>query len=92
MKDIVFRSEAETDLRAILAYYEDVAPHVVAEILEDINRSLALLQRHPFLGAPVAKRPFRRIVTRRYHFKIAYLDEPERLVILGLFRFQNRER
>ena len=91
MKPIVFRAEAEADLRLIVEYYEDVAPDVLPHIRADIERALALLQMHPMIGASVPKRLFRRIVTRRYHFKIAYLDEPERLVVLGLFRFQNRE-
>ena len=91
MKPIEFRAEAEADLRLIVEYYVGVAPGVLPLIRGDIERALTLLQMHPMIGAPVLNRPFRRIVTRRYHFKIAYLIEPERLVILGLFRFQDRE-
>lgn len=91
MTKIVFRCEAEADLRQIIEYYEATAAHVVDKIRADIERALALLENHPLIGAPVEGRPFRRIVTRRYRFKIAYLSEPDRLVILGLYRFQDRE-
>ena len=91
MIELVLRIEAEADLRAIIEYYQDVAPHVVVHIQQDIERAFSLLQRHPLIGPPLADRPFRRIVTSRYKFKIAYLPEPDRIVVLGLFRFQDRE-
>ena len=37
---IEFREEAERDLTAILAYFEQVAPESVEHILTDINRGL----------------------------------------------------
>ena len=39
----------------------------------------------------VPDRSFRRIVTIRYHFKVAYEVDDDRIVILGIFRYQDRE-
>jgi hypothetical protein len=39
----------------------------------------------------VPDRPFRRIVTLKYHFKIANEIGENRIVILGIFRYQDRE-
>ena len=36
-------------------------------------------------------RTFRRIVTLRYHFKFAYEIGNDEIVILGIFRYQDRE-
>lgn len=91
MKPIRFRREAEHDLRAVLAHYQDVASEALPAITEDIFRAIDLLSDFPALGTKVAGREFRRIITRRYHFKIAYLDERDAVTVLGIFRFQDRE-
>jgi plasmid stabilization system protein ParE len=91
MMEVIFRKEAEADLRSIIAYYEDLAPQSLDSILSDIYRSIDQLTFFPRLGMPVKNRRFRRIVTLRYHFKIAYEVGKERIAILGIFRYQDRE-
>lgn len=90
MRRILFREEAEADLRSIIGYYEEVAPASVDCILADIHRSISQLLRFPRLGMAVPDRPFRRLVTIHYHFKIAYRVDQERIEILGIFRYQDR--
>jgi plasmid stabilization system protein ParE len=91
MMKIRFRKEAEADLRSIIAYYEEVAPDSLGNILGDIYRSIDQLTHFPHLGMQVPDRAFRRIVTLKYHFKIAYEVGEDRIVVLGIFRYQNRE-
>ena len=91
MIPIAFRTEAKADLDAIIDWYTAVAPESLERILADIYRSIDQLSRYPRSGMSVPERRFRRIVTLDYHFKIGYQIEDERIVILGLFRFQNRE-
>ena len=91
MKPIRFRREAEHDLREILARFESVAPQALPNIIEDIWRTIDLLRHFPAIGMKVENRPYRRIVSRRYKFKIAYLDEDDVVTVLGIFRFQDRE-
>jgi plasmid stabilization system protein ParE len=91
MTAVVFRSDAAEDLHQIIAWYEEVAPHALSCILADIYRSIDQLLRHPRSGTQVPGRMFRRIVTLRYQFKIAYEVDADRIVILGIFRYQNRE-
>lgn len=91
MMAIYFRKEAEADLRSIVEYYETVAPESIGNILADIRRSVDQIARHPRSGMPVPDRPFRRIVTIKYHFKLAYEVGDDRIVILGIFRYQNRD-
>jgi len=87
---IVFRKRAEADLRAIVEWFENVAPDAVPRILDDIHRSIDLLADFPRAGMRVPETPFRRIVSRRYHFKIAYELAEDSVVIVGVFRFQDR--
>lgn len=91
MRRIVFRKEAEADLHAIVAYFNEVAPDSVVNVLADIYRSIDLLTEYALIGMQVPNRSYRRLVTIRYHFKIAYEAGADRIIILGIFRFQNRE-
>lgn len=87
---VIFRRHAEADLRGIVTWYEQVAPGSLQRILDDIYRSIDILIDSPRLGMPVEGTRFRRIVTRRYHFKIAYEATGENIVVVGIYRFQNR--
>lgn len=86
---IIFRKEAEADLRDIISYYEDVAPASVSNILSDIYRSIDQLIHFPRLGMQIEGRTYRRVVTLKYHFKVAY-EVNDNIVILGIFRYQDR--
>lgn len=91
MMQIHFRRQAETDLREIVEWFENVAPESVANVLGDIYRTIDQLIDFPRSGTKVPGRSFRRIVTHRYHFKVAYEIEVSTIIIIGIFRFQNRE-
>ena len=91
MMRIQFRKEAEMDLRLIVSHYQDVAPEAVDGILADIYRTIDQLVRFPNSGMRVHNRQFRRIVTLKCHFKIAYEVTESQVIILGIFRYQNRE-
>jgi plasmid stabilization system protein ParE len=89
---MTFRGEALEDIRAITEWYDGIDRDVTERIRIDLQRSFRLLLHFPQAGALVTKRKFRRIVTRRYHFKIAYLVRGEHIEVLGIYRFQDRER
>lgn len=91
MMKVRFRRTAETDLQGIVAWFEGVAPEAVPRILEDIYASIDRLIDHPRSGMKVPIAGLRRIVTRKYHFKIAYEIDGESIVIVGIYRYQNRE-
>ena len=91
MMSVRFRKEAEADLRGIISWYDVVAPEAGPNILSDIYRSIDQLTRYPRSGMAVPDRSFRRIATLKYHFKIAYEIGEDRIIILGIFRYQNRD-
>ena len=91
MMRILFRKEAEIDLRSIIAYYQDIAPESLSNILVDIHRSIDQLSHFPHIGMQVEGRNYRRLVTIKYHFKVAYEVGDDCVIILGIFRYQDRE-
>jgi len=56
-----------------------------------MNLSINLLSHFPHSGTPVPDRHFPRIVTIKYHFKLVYEVSEEQVVVLGTFRYQDRE-
>lgn len=88
--NVEFRASAVADLDAIIAWYGDVAPASTSRILADIGRSIEQLKHYPRSGSPVGRHNLRRIVTLRYHFKIAYLILVDAIQIVGIFRYQDR--
>lgn len=85
-----FLDSARADIDAIISWFDEIAPDSVPRILADVDRSIQQLRAFPRSGAPVADSNNRRIVTRRYHFKIAYQIDEDSVVIIGVFRFQDR--
>ena len=90
MKPIRFSPRADIDLVEIAAYYERIAPDVLARIRADIERGLDLIKDYPERTALVSGTSYRRHVTSRYRFKIAYRVHTGHIAVLGIYRFQNR--
>lgn len=91
MMKIRFRRHAEADLQGIVDWFEGVAPEALGNIAGDIYRSIDQLIDFPRSGIKVPGRTFRRIVTHKYRFKIAYEIDDESIVVIGIYRFQNRD-
>jgi plasmid stabilization system protein ParE len=91
MTRIAFRAEALADMAAIQRWYQQTAPEALPRILEDIFRTIDQLARYPRSGMQVPDRSFRRIVTRWYRFKIAYELDGAQIMVLGIFRHQDRQ-
>jgi plasmid stabilization system protein ParE len=87
---IAFSRPAGDDLRSIIAWYEEVAPASIGKVQADINRRLDLISKHPFAGMASPDGRFRHISTPKYRYKIVYRVEVDRMLIVGIFRHQNR--
>jgi plasmid stabilization system protein ParE len=90
MNTVRFRKQAEADLRQIVEWYDSVAPHVTSAILAYIYRSIDQLVAYPRSGEAVPGHKFRRIVTRKYRYKIVYTVAPRHISVIGIFRHQDR--
>lgn len=85
-----FRAKAIADLDKIIQWYDKQAPESTQRIVDDIERAIRRLQQFPHSGPTVGLQDLRRIVTLRYHFKIAYRAMHNSIEIIGIFRFQDR--
>lgn len=92
MMKVRFRRAAEADLQGIVAWFEITAPEALPRILDDIYVGIDRLIDHPRSGVKVPIAGLRRIVTRKFHFKIAYQIDGDSIVIVGIYRYQNREK
>jgi plasmid stabilization system protein ParE len=92
MNRVDFDETALRDLTEIVECYREVAPHSLDRILSDIFRSIRQLSDFPLSGPAVPGEVFRRIVTIKYGFKIAYEVASGEVLIIGIFRYQDRQR
>ncbi len=90
MKDVRITIQAGADLRDIRSYFAQFKSDKL--VLDDIYDAISMLRSFPMSGRAIAGKPYRRKLTRRYRFNIAYLIEPETIVVLGVFRYQDRDR
>jgi plasmid stabilization system protein ParE len=89
---VQFRPQAIADLHAIIQWYDDIAPETTRRIITDIERAINRLKDLPHSGQATGHHELRRIVTLRYHFKIAYRIETRAIVVFGIFRHQDRNQ
>ena len=75
-----------------LRWYDSIDNEITSRILDDIYSSLDQLSRFPMSGMSVNDGTFRRLVTTRYRFKIAYEIMGDAIIVLGIFRYQDRVR
>jgi plasmid stabilization system protein ParE len=77
---LVIRSRAETDLREAQTWYENQRAGLGAEFLAEIDATIRILVRDP-QRHPVYYRGFRRVLTRRFPYKVFYRLEDDRVII-----------
>lgn len=77
-KPIRVEDAAQSELRAVVAWYEEKQPGLGGEIFAEIEHSLELIERHPGLGASVprvpAERGTRRLPLRRFPYTVVYRE------------------
>lgn len=91
MRRFVYLDTARADLDSIADYYGAIDPDAADRILDDIKSSVLKLGYFPHRGQAVKSGPLRRIISRRFRYKIVYRVRQDAIEIVGIFRFQNRE-
>jgi plasmid stabilization system protein ParE len=91
LKRCVYLDAARADLQSIADYYGAIDPEVADRILDDIRSAIAKLSHFPHRGRAVKDGPLRRVLSRRYRYKIAYRVRRDFIEIVGVFRFQDRQ-
>jgi len=77
---IIIRPSAETDLSTAKAWYDKKHLGLGSEFLNEFSKSVAVLQVNPF-AQPLYYRIFRRLIMRRFPYKIFYTVNEENIII-----------
>ena len=71
MRELVLTPEALDDIRATYRWYEEQREGLGAAFERSVEAALLMIQRHPESFQEVVA-PFRRIVLRRYPYRLFY--------------------
>ena len=79
----MIRPRAETDLREARNWYESQRAGLGAEFLAEIDATIQVLVRDPQRHT-VYYRSFRRVLARRFPYKLFYRVEDDRVIIFRI--------
>ncbi len=76
---VIIRPNAEADAYAARLWYESQRTGLGDELLEEIRNAVRVLEEHPE-RRPIYYRGFRRLLTRRFPYKLFYRLEGDRVI------------
>lgn len=77
------RPEAENDLKEAFSWYEDKRQGLGHDFLLQVDAGLKLIERNPKIYPPEYKET-RKHVIKRFPYKVVYLVEKERIIVLAV--------
>jgi plasmid stabilization system protein ParE len=80
---VVILPRAETDLREAQFWYDSQRQGLGDELLEEVERAVVVLKDRPE-SRPVYYKGFRRILTRRFPYKIFYRVEDDLVIVFRI--------
>ena len=81
--ELVIRPEAEQDLTESFAWYEDKRKGLGYDFLLQVDAGLRFIARNPEISVPAYKR-VRKHIIKRFPYKIIYIVESHRVIVLGV--------
>lgn len=88
---VSIRPRAETDLREVYQWYETQRPGLGDDFLDEVKRSITLLEADPERRQPYY-RGFRRSLTRRFPYKIFYRIETDQVIVFRVLHAKRDHR
>ncbi|MBI5526640.1 MAG: type II toxin-antitoxin system RelE/ParE family toxin [Deltaproteobacteria bacterium] len=83
MKPVRFHSEAEAEMNAAAAYYENEQNDLGKRFLASVQEAISKIQINPLLY-PVVDLGVRRCLTRTFPFGVLYRDHPGLIEIVAV--------
>jgi plasmid stabilization system protein ParE len=80
---VIIRPRAETDLREACQWYEAQRPGLGDEFLDELKRAIIFLTEQPD-RRPLYYRDFRRLLTRRFPYKLFSRIESDRVIVFRI--------
>lgn len=80
---VIVRPEAENDLKEAFSWYEDNRQGLGHDFLLQVDAGLRFIERTPNIFQPEYKGA-RKYLIKRFPYKIIYLVEKERIIVLAV--------
>jgi plasmid stabilization system protein ParE len=80
---VIIRPEAENDLKEAFSWYEDKRQGLGYDLLLQVDAGLRFIERNPKISPPEYKGA-RKYLVKRFPYKIIYLLEEERIIVLAV--------
>lgn len=88
---VIIRPNAEADLREAQSWYESQRAGLGQELLDEIRHAVDLLKTDPERRA-FYYHDFRRLLTRRFPYKIFYRVEGDRVIIFRILHVKRKHQ
>lgn len=88
---VIIRPNAEADLQAAQSWYESQRVGLGDELLDEIRRSVRRLESDPE-RRPFYYRDFRRLLTRRFPYKLFYRVEGDRVIVFRILHAKRKHQ
>ena len=88
---VIIRPNAEADLREARSWYESRRAGLGDELLDEVRRAVRLLETEPE-RRPFYYRDFRRLLTRRFPYKLFYRTEGDRVIVFRILHAKRKHQ
>ena len=88
---VIIRPNAEADLSEARAWYEAQRAGLGDELLDEVRHAVALLAYDPE-HRPFYYRDFRRLLTRRFPYKLFYRLEGDRVIVFRILHAKRKHQ
>ncbi len=89
--NVTLRPRAETDLHEAVRWYEARRAGLGEEFLAEVTRAINRLEQQPD-RRPCYYRDFRRLITRRFPYKLFYRLEKDRVIVFRILHASRDHR
>ncbi len=80
---IIIRPEAEDDLKEAFSWYEDKRKGLGYDFLLQVDAGIRFIERNPNIH-PIEYKETRKHLIKRFPYKIIYLVEKEKIIVLAI--------
>ena len=88
---VIIRPHAEADLQEARSWYESRRTGLGDELLDEFGRVVRLLESDPE-RRPFYYRDFRRLLTRRFPYKLFYRVEGDRVIVFRILHAKRKHQ
>ncbi|MBN1552130.1 type II toxin-antitoxin system RelE/ParE family toxin [bacterium] len=86
-REVIIRAEAEKDISEAFQWYEEKMRGLGHRFLMQVDAAIRLIKKFPEC-APVEYRNTRKLLLRRFPYKLIYLVEGSNIIVIGVIHMK----